>query len=212
MNDLATQLNERIKAAVAQAIAMTRSGAANAGAYDARIPGWLAEAARQSFASKTGQGKRVNGRVVSLRATLGSAAATGTDDYGVPQGFDFEVYGISGLLGPSSGVSLNSEVAVAAALGTNLIPSERRLLAAMNCRVGLVVDGASVPIFENENPYLSDLLDRPLIFGNDFPRLVIPSQKQIRLSVALQDTTAAIVGVNKEYGVMLHGAMITCDD
>ena len=47
----------------------------------------------------------------------------------------------------------------------------------------------------------------PMIFPPEAP-MIFPSAHQIQASFALQDTTAAIVGNNTVYGIVLVGALV----
>lgn len=207
--DITELINQRIRAAVAQA-----SDPASASLR--QLTAYLAEVLRQARSKEGHSGYKIEGVAIGMMDALGSADLTGDDSYVVPSGWNFELAEIRGYLGLNS-TSQSGEAAVAATLGTNLMPSERRLLSAQNCRVGLAIDNFTIKLIENENLALSDLIapwGEPIRFGlpGGLPRKVIPGQSTIKLELALQDPTAAYAGVSKNYGVILVGALVSCGD
>lgn len=148
--------------------------------------------------------------VVPIYANL-AAAGTGTDIYRVPSTYKLAITRIH------AHVALLSQATEALALGfMTSIQSVRERIAskAMNARVQLVNLDTQIPILgENHAANLGSLMElaggSPIDF-REFPHLVLPGQT-LQLTVTLIDATAAIVGANTEYGVVLDALLLRAE-
>lgn len=144
---------------------------------------------------------------ISLEAALTSASAPGTDQYKAPGDMDFFAFQVHGYVRMPT---LNSEPS--AILGwLNLPPSERWLVKAQNCLVGLLNQDKNHKFFDgNQDLELAAIMPPmgiPLVFPPEAP-MVLNSGSTIKATFTLQDSTTAIIGNSTKYGVVLTGVLV----
>jgi hypothetical protein len=147
-------------------------------------------------------------RVVGLEATLTTTTTSDTGSYQVPADKTFLILRVMGY----HRFSLpNTEAAMAAALGTNIAPSERAYLKLQNCVFSLkdtersetdIVKG-SAPCLAAISPMVSGM---PLEFS--MSPIVIPGGNKVEATFTLKDTTALVIGASSVYGLLLTGVLL----
>lgn len=169
-------------------------------ASEAGVAAYLAELLRLSPAQLRGVG-------IDLRKRLGAATLTGNDTYSVPSDQDLVVYGISGYWRSSA---LATEPALNAAVFTQMSPAEMQLARLSNVIATLENKDRNLPVFDARGVYLSAItppLGSKLVFPVQAP-LLFPATHTVKATFTLQDTTAAVVGNDADYGLILEGILI----
>lgn len=149
----------------------------------------------------------LRGVAIDLRRRLGAAALTGTDTYQVPSDQELVVYGVSAYWRSSA---LATEPALNAAIFTQMSPSELQVARLGNCIATLENKDRNLPVFDARGIYLSAITP-PLGSKLQFPvqaPLLFPASHTVKATFTLQDTTAAVVGNDADYGLLLEGILI----
>ena len=148
--------------------------------------------------------------LISLLATINSSTsgAQATDEYTVPSE---SVLYIEQIIGIVAFNALTSETLSITGVG-NPDFVQRLQIKASNCRVKLqdldgsrdfTSDGDEVPL----SAFIPQAGGRAVIFPEGRPEMVPPGHK-LKLTARLQDTTAAILGAETVYGLVLIGKLI----
>lgn len=192
------QNNQRLTQLVSGTLDPAVAGLRHIGAY------WR-EVRRIADAYVSGQGTKVRPYVLSLMVALSTATTSASDDDVIPTGFDFDVREVRGFLGFTNWASEPATVG-----NMNPLAADRVVIKARNCRIKLELKDTEIPFTKNEDLYLADILEKPLVFGdNGVPRFVIPAGETPKMTATLQDTNTNVVGQSTRYGVILVGALIS---
>lgn len=161
------------------------------------------------------------GVVVPIYATLGTAAFTGSDTYRVPTTHEFAIKQIVGhiaLVGvndetrdpPGTGAVATLGIADQSGATAALSLMNRIAMKAMNCTVDLRNSDREQKLFDNHSLSLATIVTliggRPIDWS-ETPHIV-PAGETLALNVGLIQQTAALVGGNTQYGVVLIGDLI----
>lgn len=168
-------------------------------ASEAGVAAYLAELLRLSPAQLRGVG-------IDLRKRLGATTLSGTDTYSVPSDQDLVVYGITGYYRSSA---LATEPVLNANF-TQFSPAELQLARLSNVIATLENKDRNLPVFDARGVHLSAItppLGSKLVFPVQAP-LLFPATHTVKATFAIQDTTAAVVGNDADYGLILEGILI----
>lgn len=149
--------------------------------------------------------------LLKLQAALSTSTTSDDDEYTIPGDYDFIGLQVAGSLRLTA---LASEpVGVNGPLGQFTTVTERMLIKAQNCVVGITTKDRKYNVTENEDPTLADFISPPFGFGG--PKLIlpeapmiIPSSWVLKATFTLQDTASATVGASTVYGVVIAGVLI----
>jgi hypothetical protein len=155
--------------------------------------------------------------VLPLQVTLGASRLIGSASFTIPSNQRFLVFqfmphivpvSVSAAADATSGV-FNVGVPAAGDIVAGGTVEDRLLTKMMNCRINMAFVSYTYQLFPQLNFSLSDLSsamgESPSLM--DMPA-ILPQGTNIDLQVSLQDSSAAAVGADTEYGILLVGAYI----
>jgi hypothetical protein len=162
----------------------------------AGIADYLGELLRLSPAQLMGTG-------ILLRARLGATLLTAGDEYRVPADRDLVIFQVHAMV---RSAALAAEV-TPNAIFAGLTYADLRQLKMDNVVVNLLNKDRQLKVFDNRDMNLGALAQTPMYFPANAP-LLVPSTHTLRADFTVQDATAAIVGQDADYGLVLTGVLI----
>jgi len=141
--------------------------------------------------------------VLPLEALLGAAVLTASEEYRIPAEFNLAIFQIHT---DWRSTALATEPALNAAITSLDLPglAQARL---SNIKATLQLKDRKLDVFENGDVAMSALFKNPAFFLPNAP-LLIPAGSTLKADFAVQDSTAAVIGNNAYYGIILTGALI----
>jgi hypothetical protein len=146
---------------------------------------------------------QLRGVGVLLQKRLGTTVTSGSDEYRVPADQDLVIFQIHSSWRSSN---LAGEVAINPVF-TSMDYDTLERVRKSNCVVALQNKDRNLAVFDNRAVPLSSLHDTPMYFPANAP-LLVPATHTLKADFSLQDTTAAVVGQNADYGIVLTGILI----
>lgn len=136
---------------------------------------------------------------VTLKKSLLAGTTTGNDTYPAPGNRQI----IIGEIHPHLALINAAGESLAIANLGNPSLADREILKMMNCRVQLQVKNHSLDLFQNASKTISlnSLRKRPMNLWH--APYIVPMGGLLQMDATLVDTTAAVVGGETEYGLML---------
>lgn len=146
---------------------------------------------------------QLRGVAILLQKRLGTGTTSGSDEYRVPADQDLVVFQMHSSW---RSVALAAEVAINA-IFTAMDYSTLERARKANALVSLQNKDRNLAIFDNRAVPLSAMHDTPMYFPANAP-LLVPATHTLKADFSLQDTTAAVVGQDADYGIVLTGILI----
>lgn len=138
-----------------------------------------------------------------LEVLLGAGTLVASEDYKVPADYDLVIFQISSYWRSTALATepvLNANITSLDVAGM----TEARL---SNVLATLELTDRKLDVFENGAVPLNALYKTPMFFSREAP-LIVPSNTTLTFGAAVQDATAAVVGNNAYYGILLTGALL----
>lgn len=147
---------------------------------------------------------QLRGVGILLEKRLGAGTLVGSDEYRVPADQDLVVFQMS----PSfRSTSWATEAALNAAVFTSMNPEQMERVRLNNVTVALTNKDRNLSVFDARAIKLGSLRDTPMYFPANAP-LLVPATHTLKADFAVQDATAAVVGNDADYGLLLTGILI----
>jgi hypothetical protein len=174
----------------------------------AQVKAWLSQFTTYMFGAGQLTADDYIPQVIVLRQPLNTTTTTNNDTYRVPSNYNFLIQRVRGHFGFKA---LTSETLSVTGVG-NLGVVEHLLMKTSNCRIDFTNSDSKLAIVDNQQLVLSAIMGElggaPIEFD---PPLVILEGQTIKATMTLTDTTAAVVGANAEYGLVLEGVLVRSD-
>lgn len=141
--------------------------------------------------------------VLPLEVLLGAATLTDETEYRVPAEFNLAVFQIHTDW-------RSTALATEPALNANITSLDLQGLAQArlsNIKATLQLKDRKLDVFEDGDIAMSALFKNPAFLLPNAP-LLIPAGSTLKAGFSVQDATAAVIGNNAYYGIILTGALI----